>query len=1379
MLLGTVLIDYMLKLHVVPRFVVIAAALVGLGYVAIRWIVKPVLARLTLSDVAGHLESVFPEFDDRLRSTVDFVQNSAAIPGSEMMKDRVVTEATTMVQKTDLSQAVITRPVWYSLSGAVGAIALLVALCLMLPKLAEIARDRLLGGTTPWPKSVEIQAASLPTRVPVGQRIDLNLTLKKGDNASQKAMVYYQYDNGPVQKEYMIRGNDGHYTAAIDARSGAQKLTVWMTAGDDETDRKMIEVVPRLAIQGVQAEINAPEYAKTPPTKVDLAKSPAYMVTGSKVGLRVNFNKPLDPNKAVEFMVIPPSDDKKGIDPGIVADRAVANAPVGNFTAKESFRFRIRATDLDGFDNTALEEYEVVVKPDQLPSVVIESPKKNVDRTPDGYLPLQILGEDDFGLASMRLIVDRVATAAPDPNNPNAAAAATPGPKHWEIALKDWNRIDGNGERQRFRLNMDWELKQTLGALKPGDILEYFVEVRDNYQAQTQENGKTVIATHAPQLSSKLRVNILSEDEIGIIGTDTIRQLNAQTKSVETSQRSNQAETKTLQDETKNKPELSKGDKSALENASSRESTIVSQTTSLASKLDELQKMLAENRVKNPELNEIAKEAKQALEQAASKPMTEAANDLNRAGQSKTNSLDPQQQQKAQENRNQSLKQSQDHQEQAAQKLGDAIKAMDKVGTMADTIRKWQADFDKQKELLDELKNIGKEAIGKKKDDLTPEQKQRLDKNAEEQKKAADNVEQHTKDLEKMANQLSKSDPQAAEAMKQAADQAKSQQISQQQRQASAQAQQNQQAQAQNAQQQAQLGIEVVLNTLKDADKRKLEQLIKLLDEAKKNIEELVRRQAGHNIDNLDLQGGEAKAKAMTKEELDVLYAKAKRDQKQNAKVDLAAIASGQETTERNTRNVAKDIEDQIKEGGAIIAQDLIRAAGKMGYAIIDLRDKKLATAYSPHQVEALNALDQALKKTEDALNAAQRKMDEKKAEAIKARLEKMRAEEMEKVVTPTQTIEKSRKADHSLPRENAVVLNNLPGKQGELSKGMGEIGEALRELGGIVYTEAAKDVVNDMNEVKEDLGKQKTGETTQLEEARIIEQLDAMIDSMKQEIDKSKFDQKGGGGKGNGNPRSKLPSEVELRLLKAIQTSINKNTTNAGNLPKEKQDKVALVNLGNRQGKLRTLLDGLIKQATGGKEGLKAEPDPKDKLPEEAGKEAIENQEMDQDLLGGDPNAQKESKQINRVGDRMARSRQRLALDNDPGKMTQEIQKRIVVDIDDMIKQAQQQQANSQSKPGQGQQQQQAQGQQPGQQQGNQSQPNNAQNAAQQSTVSGGGSREAQLSAKINETNKEWGNISPRLRQAVIEGSSEKVPEKYRKMVEDYYRGVSTGGNK
>src|SRR5688500_19422699 len=44
--------------------------------------------------------------------------------------------------------------------------------------------------------------------------------------------------------------------------------------------------------------------------------------------------------------------------------------------------------------------------------------------------------------------------------------------------------------------------------------------------------------------------------------------------------------------------------------------------------------------------------------------------------------------------------------------------------------------------------------------------------------------------------------------------------------------------------------------------------------EAIKNIQDLVRRQANHNIDNLNLQGADVMAKALTKEETEVLFAR-------------------------------------------------------------------------------------------------------------------------------------------------------------------------------------------------------------------------------------------------------------------------------------------------------------------------------------------------------------------------------------------------------------------------------------------------------------------------------------------------------------------------
>ncbi|MGD0541786.1 MAG: hypothetical protein ABSB33_09740, partial [Tepidisphaeraceae bacterium] len=62
LLLATVLLDYLLNLPPIPRIVLMLAALVCLVRFLARWVVRPAMARLGLSDVAGRLELAFPDF---------------------------------------------------------------------------------------------------------------------------------------------------------------------------------------------------------------------------------------------------------------------------------------------------------------------------------------------------------------------------------------------------------------------------------------------------------------------------------------------------------------------------------------------------------------------------------------------------------------------------------------------------------------------------------------------------------------------------------------------------------------------------------------------------------------------------------------------------------------------------------------------------------------------------------------------------------------------------------------------------------------------------------------------------------------------------------------------------------------------------------------------------------------------------------------------------------------------------------------------------------------------------------------------------------------------------------------------------------------------
>src|SRR3954464_14293683 len=113
LLLLTVLFDYLFNLPAWPRFVLSIASLAAIVYVIARWVWTPARTKLSLSDVAGRLEAAFPQFDDRLRSTVDFADGRGRPFGSDVMQQRVMSEAAEMASRIDLSSAVVVRPVWY------------------------------------------------------------------------------------------------------------------------------------------------------------------------------------------------------------------------------------------------------------------------------------------------------------------------------------------------------------------------------------------------------------------------------------------------------------------------------------------------------------------------------------------------------------------------------------------------------------------------------------------------------------------------------------------------------------------------------------------------------------------------------------------------------------------------------------------------------------------------------------------------------------------------------------------------------------------------------------------------------------------------------------------------------------------------------------------------------------------------------------------------------------------------------------------------------------------------------------------------------------------------------------------------------------------
>ena len=167
------LTDYLLRLPGVPRLIGLVLATAVAVYVFWRFVWRPASSRLTLQDVAGRVEETFPQFNDRLRSSVQFLGEREAM-AADPLRRRTVEQAGDIARAVDFDDVLITRPAYLTVSAAMAAVLALAAIAMLLGPLTQTIIGRLfdpLDGAHQWPKrfliaplDLEIKNQAIRTR---------------------------------------------------------------------------------------------------------------------------------------------------------------------------------------------------------------------------------------------------------------------------------------------------------------------------------------------------------------------------------------------------------------------------------------------------------------------------------------------------------------------------------------------------------------------------------------------------------------------------------------------------------------------------------------------------------------------------------------------------------------------------------------------------------------------------------------------------------------------------------------------------------------------------------------------------------------------------------------------------------------------------------------------------------------------------------------------------------------------------------------------------------------------------------------------------------------------------------------------------------------
>jgi len=479
--LGTLIVlgsaDYLIRFQD-PGLRVICSLLVlaSLGWTAWRYLYLPLATQLNDVALASRIERRFPQFEDRLVSSVEFLKQPVDDPvaGSAALRRAVIARTEAETDRVDFGDVLDRRP---SLRAAVTSVAVcLLGAILVLsdPLSSHIALARLANplGNVAWPRKNHLALRRPPDRVARGQAFEVELVDARGARLPSPITIYYRIEqaDGTISEETEILRPAGH-SALVRRESVIRPFAYRAEGGDDPLmDFRDIAVVEPPAIESASIRLIPPAYTGWPTEKT---QKHVRALIGTRMQIVAKANKPLQ--SAVLSL------DDGGRFLGVLGNDGYSfqlpapDKPVPTIQRNGTYRFEL--TDRENLHNDPDTHWEIHAIPDAPPSVIVERPTGTLFVTPDAEVPLQVMAKDDLALRSVTLVFGRT-DGPPQPDQPpdETLLSLYNGPEKVEPRASS-GLVRMAESDDRHVIEQRWQLADL--QLTPGMQLTFYVRVSD------------------------------------------------------------------------------------------------------------------------------------------------------------------------------------------------------------------------------------------------------------------------------------------------------------------------------------------------------------------------------------------------------------------------------------------------------------------------------------------------------------------------------------------------------------------------------------------------------------------------------------------------------------------------------------------------------------------------------------------------------------------------------------------------------------------------------------------------------------------------------------------------------------------------------------
>ncbi|MCH8148876.1 MAG: hypothetical protein IH987_12905, partial [Planctomycetes bacterium] len=900
-------LDWLLRLPGLLRLAGIGMFLAGAAIATLHWVIRPLRAEIGVAEIARQLEIRFSSLRDRLSSTVHFLEHGSS--DSESMTRRVIENTDATIAPMPLESALSLAPtarcgVWLLLSvSALGTI------LMTAPNWAQTGLYRYIHpfGAIEWPRAVQIVPMTDAEVVAIGESVTVRMAVKRGMRENLRAFVHVRGPDGEVVRLAAQQDVDGTFFAIIDAVT--TDLEYWFEAGDADTGSHpfTIRVVRRPEVVAALADVAPPAYAEwqSHSTHV-LTEGPVHAPVGGRVKITIRTSKPIPPGASrakagLRFT--------NGSYQPLESQASEPSTLTAELEILDDLAFAVELCDEEGFHNRGAAQFEIRAVPDTPPAVSIVAPVAVTESTPSGLVAFSIRVEDDLGISSLALDVERVADG-----------------EHRTVVLTD-SLVASPDDAHAWLAKMD--LHPSLFSAVSGDNLVCSAVATDNRPLPGAVGQVT--------RSTPVRIRIISEAEFDTRLRDELAALVGRLRRVLISQSELLDETRSLVRAGRDPPALTAVESERVHGMTGRQTRLVRRLQETARRFAELKARLERNKTGEATTIQTMEAVTESLWQIAGGEMQRAAGFLLAAGHPALPII--QQEALSDASRNQSS---------AVEQLRVLLGSMAQLGDFQALVGRTRDLIDRQDEIRSQTQHLGKSLLGKAIESLDAKEAAALRRVQRRQAQLAGDVGQLLARLQRSRATPDEQDPSGQEAIDDAIRAARTSKVDGKVKSAAEAIAGNRTAAASIDQKAAAAGLRKMLRALQKRQDRELDRLRKVVRDAASEVRQLLEEQT-------DLREATNEAVLITPET-----------------ETLAELGDGQRVIGMNTRALGDELEERVQtfDAARVVrsAADRMTAAEKRlgtGDALSAREAQDQAIAELTEAIELLNALDRRVAKEE------------------------------------------------------------------------------------------------------------------------------------------------------------------------------------------------------------------------------------------------------------------------------------------------------------------------------------------------------------------------------------------------------------------------------